>query len=101
MNGDRMSEKSGKRSDWKQMSALTRVLFVVSTVLIGFGLLGMIVSLIFTHTSWVNSFYSASLYSNTVGVLLLLLTTLRLVKDRERARAEGQTRVNPKDSLSE
>jgi len=80
------------------MGTLTRVLFVVSMVLIGFGAVGLLASFIYTRTGWIDSFYSASLYGNTVGIILLLVTTFRLRNDLERARSAAGAEEKEIDS---
>jgi len=85
-----MGTKDRQRYGWKHMGAHTRVYFVLSMALIGFGALGLIASLIFTDAPWIEGFYTASLYGNTAGVLLLLLVTVRIAKDAERFRSEAR-----------
>lgn len=85
-----MAERNRERNGWKDMGTHTRVYFVLSMVLIGFGLVGLLASFIFTGSSWIEGFYTASLYGNTAGVLLLLVTSVRISKDAERFRAAAK-----------
>lgn len=86
-----MIEKKKRPGSLKDMSTLTRVFFVGAVILVSFGVVGVLASLIFTDSSWVDSFYSASIYGNTAGALLLLVTTIRLGKDREVAANRART----------
>ena len=82
-----MDIRNRKPYGWKDMGTRTRVYFALSLVLISFGVVGLLASIVFTGSSWIDGFYSASLYGNTAGVLLLLVTTVRISKDAERLRA--------------
>lgn len=85
-----MDIKSKQRYGWKDMGTHTRVYFILSMVLIGFGAVGLLASFVFTGSSWIDGFYTASLYGNTAGVLLLLVTSVRISKDAEHLRATAK-----------
>lgn len=82
-----MDEKTSKdRSGWKSVGTHTRIYFILATVLIGFGLVGVLVNIFAPMSPTRESFYSASLYSNTAGIFLLLIANIRILKERERMR---------------
>lgn len=89
-----MAEQKRERSGWKTVGTHTKVYLVLAMVLIGFGVVGVLVNIFAPSSPTRDSFYSVSLYSNTVGIFLLLIANIRILKERERTkRVERATRL--------